>query len=173
MLGARKITLGIALCAAAAACSSGTATTAPTSAAATSGPVATTPATATQAPVATPGLPTGAFAVFEPKAGATPSVTGGATLVGASGKTEVVIAVVVSGSNPGTMAASIQAGTCDNLTPEIAYRLTDVSAGASTTSVAVDLATLLATPYAINISVAGSETESSITCGEIKAGVAP
>jgi len=45
--------------------------------------------------------------------------------------------------------------------------------GASTTSVDVVLATLLATPYAINISVAGSETESSITCGEIQPIVAP
>lgn len=174
MLDARKLTLAIALCAAAAACSpSGTATTAPTTGAATTAPIATTPATATEAPATTPGLPTGAFAVFEPKAGATPSVTGGATLVGASGQTQVVIAVVVTGGNAGTMAASIQAGTCDNLTPEIAYRLTDVTAGASTTSVPVDLATLLATPHAINISVAGSETESSITCGEIVAGVAP
>jgi hypothetical protein len=172
MLGARKLTLGLALCAAAAACSpAATATTAPTAVVATSGPIATTPATATQAPVSTPGLPTGAFAVFQPKAGATPSVTGGATLVGASGQTQVVIAVVSSSMEP--MAASIQAGTCDALTPEIAYRLTEVKSGASTTSVPVDLATLLATPYAINISVAGSETESSITCGEIQAGVAP
>jgi hypothetical protein len=172
MAGTRKLMLGLALCGFAAACST-SATTAPTAGAPTGGPVATTPATATEAPATQPGLPTGAFAVFQPKAGATPSVTGGATLVGASGQTQVVIAVVVSGANAGTMAASIQAGTCDNLTPEIAYRLTDVTAGASTTSVPVDLSTLLATPYAINISVAGSETESSITCGEIKAGIAP
>ena len=172
MLAVRKLTLGIALCAVAAACSpSGSATTGPTTGNPTTGPVATTPATATQAPGATQGVPTGAFAVFEPKAGGTPSVQGGATLVGASGQTQVVIAVVSSGTE--TMAASIQAGTCDNLNPEIAYRLTEVKSGASTTSVPVELATLLATPYAINISVAGSETESSITCGEIKAGVAP
>jgi len=66
-----------------------------------------------------------------------------------------------------------QAGTCASLTPEAAYRLTEVLSGTSTTSVDVVLATLLASPYAINISVAGSETESSITCGEIQPIVAP
>jgi len=172
MHSTRKLTLGLVLSAAAAACSpAGTATTAPTTATTTSGPIATTPAVATAAPGLPTGLPTGAFAVFTPKAGATPSVQGGATLVGSGGQTQVVIAVVSSGTEK--MAASIQAGTCDNLTPEIAYRLTDVTSGASTTSVAVDLATLLATPHAINISVAGSETESSIACGEIKSGIAP
>jgi hypothetical protein len=67
------------------------------------------------------------------------------------------------------MAASIQAGTCDKLNPEIVYRLTDVTGGASSTTIDVALDKLLATPYAINISVLGSETESSITCGEIEA----
>jgi hypothetical protein len=112
------------------------------------------------------GIPSAAFAVFQPQAGGTTMVQGGATLFGAGGQTQVVIGVMSSGTE--TMAASIQAGTCDNLTPEIAHRLTDVTAGASVTSVAVDLATLLAAPHAINISVAGSETESSITCGEIQ-----
>ena len=153
----------------------GPATTAPTTAAATTAPVATTPAstTAVTAPPATAspttpsaGVPGAAFAVFEPKAGATPSVQGGATLFSTAGQTQVVIGVVSSGTE--AMAASIQAGTCDNLDPLIAYRLTEVAGGASSTTVAVDVATLLATPYSINISVAGSETESSITCGEIQ-----
>ena len=169
----RGLTLGVVLTAlVAAACStSGAATTAPTTGAstgapATSGPVATAPAATT--PIVLPSLPAGAaaFAVFEPKAGATPAVKGFAALVDTSGKTQVVIAVDAMGE---TMAASIQAGTCESLTPEIAYRLTDIKSGASTTTVDVPVATLLATPYAINISVAGSETESSITCGAIQA----
>ena len=168
----RGLTLGVVLTAlVAAACStSGAATTAPTTGAstgapATSGPVATAPAAT---PIVLPSLPAGAaaFAVFEPKAGATPAVKGFAALVDTSGKTQVVIAVDAMGE---TMAASIQAGTCESLTPEIAYRLTDIKSGASTTTVDVPVATLLATPYAINISVAGSETESSITCGAIQA----
>ena len=173
----RGVLLGIGLCAViAAACSPvGSATSAPTTAAstaapATSGPIATAaPATG---PIGLPSFPAGAaaFAVFQPKAGATPAVTGGAALFDASGKTQVVIAVDAMGE---TMAATIQAGTCGNLTPEIAYRLTDVMSGASTTMVDVPLATLLATPYAVNIVVAGSETESSLTCGEIKAVSAP
>ena len=112
------------------------------------------------------GVPTAAFAVFEPKAGAGTSVQGGATLFGAAGQTQVVIGVMSSSSE--SMAASIQAGTCDNLTPEMAHRLSEVASGVSSTTVAVDLSTLLATPYSINIFVLGSETESSITCGEIR-----
>lgn len=168
----RGLSLGIVLTAVvAAACNaSGAATTAP----ATGAPATGAPAV-TAAPATIPPLPSidanAAYAIFEPKAGATPAVQGGAALLGVNGQTQVVIGLT-SGATE-TMAASIQAGTCDSLTPEAAYRLTDVVAGASTTTVAVDLATLLATPYAINISVAGSETESSITCGEIQAGVAP
>lgn len=140
---------------------------------------ATTPPAATGAPAtagsgttaptggATVGLPSGAVVVFEAKAGASPAVQGGAALVSASGQTQVVI--TATSSSPDALAAAIQQGTCDSLNPEIAYRLTDVVSGASTTTVPVDLATLLATPHAINIIVKGSETESSITCGEIKA----
>jgi hypothetical protein len=172
----RRIALGIVLCAVmAAGCSQGgAATTAPrtagaSAAPATSGPVLTFPATL---PGNLPSFPAGAaaFAQFQPKAGGTPAVSGGAALFDTNGKTQVVIAVDAMGTE---MAASIQAGTCDNLTPEIAYRLTNVKSGASTTTVDVPLATLLATPYAINISVAGSETESSITCGAITAIAAP
>ena len=173
----RRLSLGIALSAAvAAACSQGgTATIAPgatssaTIAPATSGPVVTAPP-ATGAPAATLPVEGAAFAVFLPKAGASTQVQGGAALLAVEGKTQVVIGV-----QPGTetMAAAIQAGTCANPTPEMAFRLTEVASGASTTTVDVELATLLASPYVINIFVMGSETESSITCGEIKAGIAP
>jgi hypothetical protein len=164
----RTLALGFAaLAAVAAACNtSGSATTAPTTAGSTTGPAITA-----APPVASIANPGAAFAVFQPKAGSSQSVQGGATLVGANGKTEVVIAVVSSSME--TMAASIQAGTCDSLNPEIAYKLTDVVAGASATTVDVDVSKLLASPYAINITVAGSETESSITCGAIQAGTAP
>ena len=180
MHATRRLSLGIVLCAlVGAACTQGggattapAATTTATIAPATSAPVVTA-APATTAPTAAASVPAGsaAFAVFAPKAGATPQVQGGAVLAGVGGQTQVVIAVQSTGTE--TMAAAIQAGTCGSLTPEMAYRLTDVVSGASTTTVDVELATLLASPYAINIIVAGSETESSITCGEIKAGVAP
>jgi len=158
----RKLALGLVLCAAvAAACNStGGPTTAPTNAPATSAPA--TPGPTAGSPT---GLDGGAGVVFTPKSGANPTVTGGAALTEADGKTLVVIAVVSTGTE--ALAASIQAGTCANLTPEIAYRLTDVTAGASSTTVTVPLATLTATPYAINISILGSETESSVACGEI------
>lgn len=160
----RRFIAGVMLGAAVAtACNpAGTPTSAP--ATPTTAPVVTAaPAT----PAATTGTPTSAGATFKPKAGGTPAVEGSATLEAKDGKTAVIIAVTSSGTE--AMAASIQAGTCDNLNPEIAYRLTDVTGGASSTTVDVALATLLATPYSINISVLGSETESSITCGEIVA----
>lgn len=155
----------------AAACQTGPgATTAPTTApAVTTAPVATAPATtiapATQAP-ASMGIPSGAFAQFTAKAGATPQVQGGATLVGVEGKTNVVVAVLPAGTE--TLAAAIQAGTCGSLNPEIAYRLTDVVSGASATSLDVDLQTLLATDYAVTLLIPGSETESSVACGNIE-----
>jgi len=173
------LSVGIVLCAlAVAACSqAGTATPGPTTATGTVAPgteapavtpPATSPPAATPSPTAEPsmGASTAAFAVFEPKAGATPAVQGGATLVALDGQTQVVIGV--ESSTGDEMAATIQAGTCDNLTPEAAYRLTNIVSGASATIVDVDLATLLASPFAVNIVVAGSETESSITCGEIQ-----
>lgn len=163
----RSVAIGMLLCAAiAAACNStGGATSAPTGPAATPAVTAAPPTTSppTGAPTAAPGA---AAAVFKPKAGGTPTVEGGAKLTAVDGKTQVIITVTSSSTE--ALAASIQAGTCDALNPEIAYRLADVTGGASSTTVAVSLETLLATPYSINISVLGSETESSITCGEIK-----
>ena len=105
--------------------------------------------------------------MFTPTAGGSPTVTGGATLTDAGGKTLVVITIVSSGTD--VLAASIQAGTCGNVNPEVAYRLADVKSGASSTTVEVELSKLTATPYVINIAVAGSETESSLACGEIEA----
>ena len=150
----------------AAACQAGPgATTVPTAA------TATTPPAATTAPAASMGVPSGAIVAFTATAGATPQLQGGATLVGLSGQTQVVIALVPPGSE--TFAATIQAGTCGSLNPEIVHRLTDVASGASATTLDVDIATLLATDYAINIVVPGSETESSLACGNIEPVAAP
>ena len=144
----------------------------PTTAPAATGALATTGA-GTTAPTAAATMAatmplSGAVVVFESTPGGSTTVQGGATLVSVSGQTQVVIAV--TSSSPDAMAAAIQKGTCDNRTPEIAYRLTDVVTGASTSTVDVDVATLLATPHVINNIVKGSETESSIACGEITAG---
>src|SRR5215211_5701512 len=70
------------------------ATTTPTTpAAATTAPAATGTA-ATTAPVGTIGIPSGAIVQFTPTAGSTTQIQGGATLVGASGKTQVLIALL-------------------------------------------------------------------------------
>jgi hypothetical protein len=112
------------------------------------------------------GIPSGAIVTFTPTAGASTQLQGGATLVELNGKTQVGIALTNAGTE--TYAAAIQAGTCGSLTPEIAHRLTDVASGVSVTEVDVDVETLLATDYAINIIVLGSETESSLACGNIE-----
>jgi hypothetical protein len=112
-----------------------------------------------------------AYATFQPKAGSQ-SVAGAATLTDMGGGTTLVV-IGVSGAGAGPIAASIQTGTCPSPNPEIAFRLTDVLAGASITSVNVSLSELLAADHVINLSVAGSETESSITCGDIQPLAAP
>jgi hypothetical protein len=138
----------------------------PTGAPATASPAATSAATAG------PSVPavSAAFVQFQPTAGSPSQVVGGATLVGVDDKTQVSIAVS-SGSEK--IAAAIQEGTCGNLRPEMAYRLTEVTSGASSTTVDVDLATLVDGDYAINLFVFGSETESSMACGNIEPLAAP
>jgi len=161
----RKLSLGAALIVAiAAACNAGTGAT-PTPPPATQAPPTSAPAT--PAPTDSPtGQPGGVRAIFTPTSGASPIVTGEATLTEVNGKTTIVIAIESSGT--GALAASIQAGTCGSLNPEIAYRLTDVTSGASATTISVSIEKLTASPYAINISVLGSETESSLACGQIE-----
>jgi len=168
----RKLSLGAALIVAiAAACNVGNSPTQapPTQPPATQAPPTSPPATPapTVPPTGSPtGQPGGVRAVFTPTSGASPVVTGEATLTEVNGKTTVVLAIESSGTE--ALAASIQAGTCGSLNPEIAYRLTDVTSGASTTTISVTIEKLTATPYAINISVLGSETESSLACGQIE-----
>ena len=79
--------------------------------------------------------------------------------------------VVVDTTTP-TAAAQpihIHEGTCANLNPQPKYPLTTTANGKSETTVNVPLATLLASPYAINIHKSTQEAAVYVSCGEIVA----
>ena len=91
--------------------------------------------------------------------------TGTATLTADGEQTRVVIAVdsPVSDSQP----AHIHEGTCDDLTPEPAYGLPNVTAGSSDSTVDVSLDTLTDGEYAINLHMSDDDLATYTSCGEI------
>jgi Cu/Zn superoxide dismutase len=91
--------------------------------------------------------------------------TGTATLTADGEQTRVVIAVdsPVSDSQP----AHIHEGTCDDLTPEPAYGLPNVTAGSSDSTVHVSLDTLTEGDYAINLHMSDDVLATYTSCGEI------
>ena len=91
--------------------------------------------------------------------------TGTATLTADGEQTRVVIAVdsPVSDSQP----AHIHEGTCDDLTPEPAYGLPNVTAGSSDSTVDVSLDTLTDGDYAINLHMSDDDLATYTSCGEI------
>jgi hypothetical protein len=79
--------------------------------------------------------------------------------------------VVVDTTNP-TAAAQpihIHEGTCANLNPQVKYPLTTTANGKSETTVNVPLATLLASPHAVNVHKSAQEAAVYVSCGEIVA----
>ena len=91
--------------------------------------------------------------------------TGTATLTADGEQTRVVIAVdsPVSDSQP----AHIHEGTCDDLTPEPAYGLPNVTAGSSDSTVDVSLDTLTDGEYAINLHMSDDDLATYTSCGDI------
>jgi Cu/Zn superoxide dismutase len=91
--------------------------------------------------------------------------TGTATLTADGETTQVVISVdsPVSDSQP----AHIHEGTCDDLTPEPAYGLPNVTAGSSDSTVNVSLDTLTEGEYAINLHMSDEDLATYTSCGNI------
>ena len=91
--------------------------------------------------------------------------TGTATLTAEDDQTRVVVSVdsPVSDSQP----AHIHEGTCDNLTPEPAYGLPNVTAGSSESTVAVSLDALTSGEYAINLHMSDEDLATYTSCGDI------
>jgi hypothetical protein len=92
--------------------------------------------------------------------------SGTATLTTEGDQTRVVVSVdsPVSESQP----AHIHEGTCDNLTPEPAYGLPNVTAGTSETTVDVSLDTLTGGEYAINLHMSDEDLATYTSCGNIE-----
>jgi hypothetical protein len=93
--------------------------------------------------------------------------TGTATLTAEGEQTRVSIAIdgdPVSASQP----AHIHEGTCDELTPEPAFGLPNVSDGTSETTVDVSLDTLTSGTYAINLHMSDEDLATYTSCGNIE-----
>jgi hypothetical protein len=92
--------------------------------------------------------------------------TGTATLTPEGEQTRVVVEIdgdPVSDSQP----AHIHEGTCDDLTPEPAYGLPNVSAGSSETTVDATLDSLTSGTYAINLHMSDDDLTTYTSCGNI------
>lgn len=79
--------------------------------------------------------------------------------------------VTVDTTNP-TAAAQpihIHEGTCANLNPAVKYALTTTTNGKSESTVGAALATILASPYSVNIHKSAQEAAVYVSCGEIVA----
>ena len=85
----------------------------------------------------------------------------------AGGKTEITIKV----ANPPSgvaQPAHVHEGTCANLNKAPKHGLASVMNGTSTTVIDVSLATLMASPNAINVHKSGPEAAIYVACGDIK-----
>jgi hypothetical protein len=93
-------------------------------------------------------------------------LSGTATLMEQGGQTMVMIAL--DGAEDGVeMPSHIHVGTCDNLDPAPTYPLNNVVDGKSDTTVDVDIATLLASPFAINVHKSAEEITTYVACANL------
>ena len=95
--------------------------------------------------------------------------TGSATLTQVGSKTQVTIN---AGALPDSQPVHIHNGTCDTL-GGVAYALTNVEDGMSTTLVDVSLAELRAAPFAVNLHKSSDEIATYTACGNLMAGAPP
>jgi hypothetical protein len=91
--------------------------------------------------------------------------TGEATLTASGNQTHVLILIDGEGVS-GNQPARIYEGTCDNLGAEPAYELLEVQNSFSDTTVDVPLATLTASPHAIDLQMSPSNDKRT-SCGNI------
>lgn len=93
-------------------------------------------------------------------------ITGEATLTPADGQTEVVVTLENAGEGP--QPIHIHPGTCENLTPEPAHPLTDVTGGSSETTVEASLDELTGGEFAINAHESPDALDVYVACGNIE-----
>ena len=87
-----------------------------------------------------------------------------------NGRTRVDVRVSTGGNT--NMPAHIHDGTCANLNPSPRIPLTNVMNGTSTTEVNATIASILATPSAINLHKSPQEASVYVACGNVVAGAA-
>jgi hypothetical protein len=94
------------------------------------------------------------------------NITGGAILTDlGEGETAVTIGVVAAGITE-PMPAHVHTGTCASPGTEVAFPLTDLTAGASNTVLKIALDDLTSTPYAIDIH-ASAEDDKVVACANV------
>lgn len=95
-------------------------------------------------------------------------LSGTATLVEQGGSTTVTVSLSDTSSTV-AMPSHIHAGTCANLDPAPAYPLNNVVQGSAETTVDVTIATLLASPFAINVHKSAEEVSTYVACADLVA----
>ena len=96
-------------------------------------------------------------------------VAGSATLTDiGGGRTRVEVRVSTGGNT--NMPAHIHEGTCATLNPAPKYPLTNVANGTSTTEVSATIASITASPHAINLHKSPTEASVYVSCGNVVAG---
>jgi hypothetical protein len=95
-------------------------------------------------------------------------LSGTATLVEQGGKTTVTVAL--TGAATATeMPSHIHVGTCDNLDPAPTYPLNNIVDGKSVTTIDAPIATLLASPFAINVHKSAQDIATYVACADLVA----
>lgn len=94
--------------------------------------------------------------------------SGTATLTPMGEQTQVVLNIS-GGPADIEQPTHIHAGTCENLDPNPAYPLSNISNGQSTTTVDVSLESLLTGGFAINVHESAENIANYVACGDIPA----
>jgi hypothetical protein len=95
--------------------------------------------------------------------------TGTVTLTPEGDKTRVTIKL--DGTPAGVaQPAHVHEGTCDKIDPKPKYPLPDVKDGASTTTLAVKIESIVDGRHAVNVHKSGSDLKTYVACGTLKRG---
>jgi len=81
----------------------------------------------------------------------------------------LVVSVSMVNPTAPTQPVHIHTGTCANLNPKPTYPLKNLDNGSSSTTLEnVSLASLLASPFAVNVHMSPNQVGTYVACGEIK-----
>ncbi len=95
-------------------------------------------------------------------------ISGSATLLEQAGKTTVTVSLTGASSEV-EQPSHIHVGTCETLDPAPTYPLDNVIDGHSETVIDASIASLLASPFAINVHKSGEEISVYVACADLVA----